>query len=125
LLDPLKFDRGSDKQNWKKYYQLCKSHDWQAQKSRDIAQQQQQDWFALWVGQMARIAKPGAPVIIKSTGIRFCNNTKVWGGVEKGWWKEDINKYNWDVDPDSLEYGKDQILKHPYHVFMQKKKVDK
>jgi hypothetical protein len=124
LLDPLKFDAGSEKRNQKKYDQICRSHGWKAQKLRDIAQQRQQDWFALWVGQMARIAKPGAPVIIESTARPYCINTQEWGGVEKEWWKEAINKYNWGVDPDSLEYGEDLIFKHRYHVFMQKKKVD-
>jgi hypothetical protein len=116
---------GSEDQNWEKYDELCSTHDWQAQKLIDIAQQLQQDWFALWVGQMARIAKPGAPVIIESTATPYCGNDMDWGGVEKEWWKEAINKYNWGVDPDSLEFGEDLIFKRRYHVFMQKKKVDK
>jgi hypothetical protein len=123
-LDPLEFHTGSDDKNWKKYDKLCRTHSWQAQKLRDIAQQRQQDWFALWVGQMARIAKPGAPVIIETTAPPYCNATQDWGGVEKEWWKEAINKYNWGVDLDSLEYGEDLIFEQRYHVFMQKKKVD-
>lgn len=32
---------------------------------RNAAQQKQNDWYAAWVGEMIRIAKPGAPVIVE------------------------------------------------------------
>jgi hypothetical protein len=123
LLDPLEFDTGSEDQNWEKYDKLCSTHDWQAQKLIDIAQQLQQDWFALWVGQMARIAKPGAPVIIESVAPPYCDYKKDWGGVTTDWWKEAVTTYDWDVDPESLEIGPDLVFDDRHHVFMRKKEV--
>jgi hypothetical protein len=120
LLDPLEFDTGID-EDYRTYNEICKSDDWKAEKLRDIAQRRQQDWFAVWVGQMARIAKPSAPVIIESVALPYCDYLDDWGGVDQEWWKEAINKYNWGVDPESLEFGPDLLYDGRYHVFMKKK----
>jgi hypothetical protein len=125
-MDPLEFDTGDVGENYDSYKQLCDSNetDWQAKKLIELEQQRQQDWVALWVGQMARIAKPGAPVIIESVASPYCDSTLEWGGVATGWWKEAVTEYDWDVDPDSLEIGEDLLFYGRHHVFMRKKGLD-
>jgi hypothetical protein len=34
--------------------------------------QKQTDWYGKWVGEMARIAKPGVPVIIEQVSLPYC-----------------------------------------------------
>jgi hypothetical protein len=124
LWDPVGFGTGRKKLNFRKYENLCMSEDKTDRLLRKTAQNRQQEWFALWVGQMARIAKPGAPVIIESIARAYCEILDDLGGVEKNWWKGAIIKYNWGVDPESLEYGEDLNIEGRYHVFMRKKTND-
>jgi hypothetical protein len=125
-MDPLEFDTGDVGENYYFYKQLCDSNakDWQAKKLIELEQQRQQDWVALWVGQMTRIAKPGAPVIIESVAPPYCVSTIDWGGIATEWWKFAAATYDWGVDPESLEIGPDLIFDGRHHVFMRKKEVD-
>lgn len=128
MLDPLHFGMEDIELNYDRYFKLCdaKESDWEEKKLRKIAQQRQQDWFGQWVAEMARIAKPGAPIILESISNPLCEEREEWGGVSKEWWKvvSKNNTYAWDVDPKSLEYGGDQIFDDRYHVFMKKKVAD-
>ena len=125
MLDPLKFKMEDVDVNFDRYINICESDQWEAKKLVRIAQERQEDWFGLWVGEMARIAKPGAPVIIESIALPFCEETDEWGGVTQNWWIEVIqsNKYGWDIDPSSLDYGQDNVFDDRYHVFMRKKET--
>jgi hypothetical protein len=41
--------------------------------------------------------------------------------VPKSFWKEGIEKYNWPIDPDSIEMVDDSVYTmQRYHVFMRK-----
>jgi len=92
-------------------------------KLQSIAEQRQRDWYGNWVSEMARIAKPGVPVIIEQISVPYCTVMTDWDGVEKDFWytaaKE--NTYNWNIDPDSIEMMDDTIFPYRYHVFMLKK----
>ena len=93
LEDPLEFGELSD--DWWEYKQICKTldkkntknknhnknknknkekhkNDWMGQKLQSIAEQRQRDWYGNWVSEMARIAKPGVPVIIEQISVPYC-----------------------------------------------------
>jgi hypothetical protein len=120
ILDPLKFETGDLDSNTEKYKELCEADNWEAKKLLDFAQERQGEWFAKWFGEMARIAKPGAPVIAESVSLPFCQDYDDWGGLPREWWSEAVQKYDWGVDPDSLEFGNDRVFEGRYHVFMKK-----
>mmetsp|Transcript_12964 Transcript_12964/g.30572 ORF Transcript_12964/g.30572 Transcript_12964/m.30572 type:complete len:421 (-) Transcript_12964:315-1577(-) len=100
------------------------NNDWMANYLWDTIVQRQRDWYGRWVSEMARIAKPGVPVIVEQVSIPYCLNQYDWGGVVKEWWHEtaEKNTYGWNVDPDSIEMMDDTIHEHRYHVFMLKNK---
>jgi hypothetical protein len=95
---------------------------WKASKVRDIMQQHQDEWFSNWFQQLIRIAKPGAPVIVEEVAPPLCHSVSDWGGVSRGFWKQGVDKYGWDVDPSTLRFGsrdrKETSLR--YHVFFLK-----
>lgn len=107
------------------YTTLCESNegDWQAKKLEQIGQQIQDDWYGKWVGEMARIAKPGVPVIVEQVSPRFCDAHFDWGGVNRQWWYDSAqnNTYDWNVDPTSIAIEDDKMFRDRYHVFMLKK----
>jgi hypothetical protein len=123
LTDPIHFDLGED-ENYRAYTKLCESEssDWKGLKLNSWAQERQNDWYGVWVGEMARIAKPGVPVIVEQVSSTLCAASFDWGGVPKVFWytaaKE--NTYNWDIDPKSIVVEADTIFQDRYHVFMRK-----
>ena len=83
-------------------------------------QRRQNDWFGNWVGEMVRIAKPGAAVIVEQVSLPFCSDPNDWGGVPREFWKSGVEKYGWDIDPESIEMETDKVFGVRYHVFMRK-----
>jgi hypothetical protein len=77
-------------------------------------------WYGQWVGQMIRLAKPGAPVIVEQVSYSFCSAIYDWGGVDQDFWPAAIDRYQWDVDPDSFVFRRDTIFRKRYHVYMKK-----
>jgi hypothetical protein len=76
---------------------------------------------------MIRIAKPGAPVIVEQVQEPFCKPPRKSfpgeGGVAKTWWLGAIEKYQWDVDPQSIVITDDPIKDLDnirYNIFMLK-----
>jgi len=114
--------------NEKKKKKQAKAHkhknDWMANYLWGIMQERQQQWYGTWVAEMARIAKPGAPVIIESVSQPSCLFQNDWGGVLKDYWYEHAKKntYHWDIDPNSIEIMDDTTHSSRYHVFMLKNK---
>jgi hypothetical protein len=108
------------KDNYKYYEAICEGETWQDKKLREVAQQRQSDWFGVWVSEMVRIAKPGAPVIVEQVSYPFCEAYYDWGGVEQDFWFDGIQTYGWDIDPTSIEFEDDRIFRRRYHVFMRK-----
>jgi len=102
--------------------ETAKEHDWMGNHLWGIMVQKQRDWYGIWVGEMARIAKPGVPVIIEQVSLPYCVEEEDWGGVIKEFWYESAreNTYGWDIDPDSIEMMDDTIHKSRYNVFMLK-----
>jgi len=124
LLDPLNFGLGTP-QNYDRYTTLCQSdptEQWAEVTLSQIAQQRQNDWYGVWVAQMARIAKPGVPVAIEQVSPDYCHGVFDWGGVSKNWWYEAAtnNTYGWNVDPSSIVIEEDTLFRERYHVFMLK-----
>jgi hypothetical protein len=87
-----------------------------------MAQQAQEDWYGNWVAEMARIAKPGVPVIVEQVSEAYCDAFFDWGGVHRDWWLASAtnNTYGWNVVPDSVVIEEDTIFRDRYHVFMLK-----
>jgi hypothetical protein len=116
IVDPLKFGIADDE----KYSEICNDDLWQSVKLRDMAQKVQNDWYGAWVSELARIAKPGVPIIVEQVSQPFCTNMDDGGGVSPNWWASAIDMYHWDIDPQSIEFMNDTIFPNRYHVFMRK-----
>ena len=111
--------------NYGRYTELCRAEARQEMADAalsKIAQQRQNDWYGDWVAEMARIAKPGVPVIVEQVSPTFCDNFLDWGGVKKEWWYDMAtnNTYGWNVDPTSIVMEDDTVFNDRYHVFMLK-----
>jgi hypothetical protein len=103
------------------YEDYCAQED----KSQSIlAQNAQNVWYASWVSELVRIAKPGAYIIIESNMLPLCEEFDDMGGVSKTWWSEAITTYRWDVDPTSLVLEDDTVVGGRYHVAMQKRLIE-
>lgn len=107
-----------------KWDQICdgaSKHQWMAEKLKTISTQRQEDWYGKWVGEMARIAKPGAPVIVEEVSQPFCVVKTDWDGVSRSFWHDAAKKntYDWNIDPESIEMMDHR--KTRYCVFMRKR----
>jgi hypothetical protein len=75
--DPLDIE---DTDDWQRLTDICKTlkdkskNDWMGQKLWKLVIQKQRDWYGKWVAEMARIAKPGVPVIIEQVSVPYCDN---------------------------------------------------
>ena len=121
IVDPLNLKLSNQK-----YREYCRSHN--PRKQQLMAQEQAlvEDFFANWTGEMIRIAKPGAAIIVESIAYPKCQ-VGDWGGVDKKWWSLAVTKYGWDVDPvigiETMEFDPDahhETLDHRYNVKMIK-----
>jgi len=127
LLDPLEFNL-AEKENEQRYQQLCRrsrppnDKDWRIEKLLDIVEQRQNDWHGKWVSEMIRIAKPGKVIIVEQQVKSQCGSHRPnIFGLSQEWWRSAIQKYQWDVEPDSLDFEDDQIFYGRYEVLMRKK----
>jgi hypothetical protein len=140
LQDPLEFS--TDDNNKSRYRQVChnaattrgqKSNalpsddTWMADKLYSILHQRRDDHIGQSVAEMARIAKPGAPILLEHLSLlSFCemveNGKGMMGGVDRDFWKAHAKQdtYGWNVDPDSVVLENDQMDASRYHVFMLK-----
>ena len=80
----------------------------------------QREHDTAWVVEMVRIAKPGAPVIVESVSLPLCQAPWDWGGVSRDFWKGQVHAWP-QVDPDSLEFGVDNMYPGRYHVYFRKR----
>eukprot|EP00560_Eucampia_antarctica_P000270 CAMPEP_0197837980 /NCGR_PEP_ID=MMETSP1437-20131217/33953_1 /TAXON_ID=49252 ORGANISM="Eucampia antarctica, Strain CCMP1452" /NCGR_SAMPLE_ID=MMETSP1437 /ASSEMBLY_ACC=CAM_ASM_001096 /LENGTH=319 /DNA_ID=CAMNT_0043445475 /DNA_START=36 /DNA_END=995 /DNA_ORIENTATION=- len=97
IVDPFSIGVGDD-DGW--YDLICNADTEIAKKMSAKSQRLQEDWYAQWVIEMIRIAKPGKPVIIEEVSNPLCSADGDWGGVTKEWWTSTaISRYSWDVDP--------------------------
>lgn len=111
-----------------KYQAICTSgeEDWQGNLLKDLAQQNQEKWFATWVGDMARVLRPGGLIVIENLGGPYCeedNKTGAGGGVTKKWWSSIVKDRaeEWEIDPKSLKLGDDQLRESRYRVVMRRR----
>lgn len=100
---------------------ICNKTSWSKIKLAQLNQRMQEDWFAAWVVEMIRIAKPAKPIIVESVSMPICDSPSDWGGVSREWWTDAVERYGWDVDVDSIVI--ESLSKHVddrYNVFMRK-----
>eukprot|EP00536_Pseudo-nitzschia_multiseries_P012600 jgi/Psemu1/68383/estExt_Genemark1.C_4910019 len=135
LNDPLHLepsdDTAAEEWEWEEYGEICEAFARHHQKDNKLNKRKnqkktdwmgaylwekvmvpsQRDWHGKWVAEMTRIAKPGVPVLVESASVPYCDNQDDWGGVAKSFWKEAAreNTYNWNVDPDSIEFMDDAL----------------
>jgi hypothetical protein len=106
----------------REYRVICQEEDATVLRAAEM-QRRQEDWFATWVTEMIRIAKPGAPVIVEQVSYPYCQTFYIddYGGVAQDFWKLAVQRYQWDVDVDSIEMENDSLMAASrYHVFMRK-----
>ena len=121
LKDPLKLG-GNHSYNIQKYQEICDAVDWDGLKLKELAQEKQEEWYGQHVREMARLAKPGTPVIVEQVSKRNCDSTFDRGGVAEDWWTTSArnNTYHWNINPDSIEIEVATLYVDRYHVFMLK-----
>jgi hypothetical protein len=108
--------------------ELCKGRktgsDWKADTLLQVAQHEQDLWYALWLQNMVRIAKPGAAIIIEQVSDAYCSNglDTLGGGVRREFWPRAIEEYDMDVDLSTVEFESDALFPklRRYNVFMRK-----
>uniref|UniRef100_A0A7S2U5Y6 Uncharacterized protein n=1 Tax=Attheya septentrionalis TaxID=420275 RepID=A0A7S2U5Y6_9STRA len=95
---------------------------WAAQRIATEYQQAQEEWFAKWVHELIRIAKPGAPILIENVPPRLCSHfTDYTSGVAKDFWTRGVETYGWDVDVDSIQtVDMESPFQFRYSVFMKR-----
>lgn len=127
LYDPLGFFENTTISDFEvvdaRHRKLCRAEpdDWKSQTLLNIAVERTETWYSQWVGEMIRIAKPGKAVIIEQVTDSRCADRPSFLGIKKSWWSNAIHRYRWDVDPDSLDFEKDELFSRRYHVFMRKR----
>jgi hypothetical protein len=72
--DPYQINHG-------RYTELCEANDndWRSVTLRETAQRTQEDFYAAWVGEMVRLAKPGRPVLVEHVSLPKCDQPDDWG----------------------------------------------
>lgn len=124
LADPLGLAESlqlrSDDDLYGRYTEYCESDNATSAALRLKAQHLQEVWYASWVGEMIRIAKPGAKILIEQVSYPLCEAYYDWGGVSQHSWVRALGTYQWPIDPKSLEYQDDIIFRHRYHLAMRK-----
>ena len=102
----------------------CQSTDEMDKELARKEQAEEEKWFARWVTEMIRIAKPGGTVIIEDVAKPLCELLRDWGGVSQDWWAGAISTYGWDIDVGSISF--DVAPRNPkyagnrYNVAMRK-----
>jgi hypothetical protein len=112
--------------------EICQRADWKSQMLYQLAQDRQEALYGRWVSEMIRIAKPGAIVAVEQIpDPTFCalstgNDGLTWsGGVPPAFWSTGVDRFQWDIDPSSMEMEVDDTLfpsQHHYHVMMKKRR---
>lgn len=139
LLDPLHWNLTNIDDSYTKYVQVCEDASLTA--LRDEAQNRQNAWYAAWVREMVRIAKPGAPILIEQVSYPFCEAYFDWGGVSRRFWHaayrrehhhhnnnsnnkdDELEDWRNEIDEEATEMVDDILFRKRYHVFLRKKRV--
>jgi len=101
---------------------LCNAREigknWAKIKLAELGDIRQQEWFSAWVVELVRIAKPGSGIVIEKISTDQCSDLNDWGGVSPSWWKNAVQKYDWDVDAKSIVT--ETTRGQRYNLFMKK-----
>lgn len=127
IVDPLDLSEGWIIDRHYDIVDMCNSSDWAYQKLIYLDQEKQEDWYAQWVGEMIRIAKPGKAILLENLSYAICDEMSLvggdWGGVNHDWWLKAVEKYELDVDPSSIIIEDTDLFfdyYNRYNVFMRK-----
>lgn len=124
IVDPLEIK--SELGRGLEYEDICNMtdpKDWPYAMLAKLDQKAQEDWYAAWVTELVRIAKKGSPIVIEEVSHEMCDSPGDWGGVSETWWAEAIEKYDWDIDIDSIyieQNPKSKTSDNRYNLFMKK-----
>jgi hypothetical protein len=105
------------------YKSLCKDKELNSESARllELAQAKQDDHVGQWIKEMIRIAKPGKAVIAETISPHVCEpNNGLMGLVPRSFWKSAVDKYGWDIDPESIIIETWKLIDSRYNVFMRK-----
>lgn len=130
LEDPLQFKdlvSGEEEEELRDAYaRLCheaskEGGDSDEQRRVHLLQQRQNDWYATWVKEMLRLAKPGAVVGVEMITYPLCEDLDEGGGLDHNFWRRGVRE-DWDVDPASLVIWEAHSMPgRRYHVLMRKR----
>ena len=133
----------------KESMRLCRPTDPKEQALAAKEQAAREAWHASWVRELVRIVKPGKVVVIGECTMTpsrgrvspesypllsslasedvgfplFCEGTAEWGGVKTEWWPRAVDKYGWDVDPQSIHIVVGAWYGNRYNVVMRRNPV--
>jgi hypothetical protein len=102
------------------YKGLCKDKESKSASLLELAQAKQDDHVGQWIKEMIRIAKPGKPVIAEMISPHVCEPNDLMGLVPRSFWKSAVDKYGWDIDPESIVIESCKLIDSRYNVFMRK-----
>jgi len=123
LWDPLELEElEDDDDKWRsEYLAICDDKTAEGKKLQQLMEDKQEKWHSDWFKEMIRIAKPGVPVIVESVGYPICVQRYDWGGVRHDFWLTGAQKFDWDIDPDSVIIEAGAQMPHRYNVVTRKK----
>ena len=107
-----------------KWSDLCESNGTPTEKGK-LDQAAVEEWYAKWVTELIRIAKPGKIVIVEQVSLPSCIQKSDWGGVSVTWWNAAAEKYGWNIDANSIITKKiesESFQSQRYNVYMKKEK---
>jgi hypothetical protein len=102
------------------YKGLCEDKGSKSASLLELAQAKQDDHVGQWIKEMIRIAKPGKPVIAEMISPHVCEPNDLMGLVPQSFWKSSVEKYGWDIDPESIVIEPCKLIDSRYNVFMRK-----
>ena len=122
LDDPLEFDEAVGQDRYENLCTLTNSGDWHLRKLSKLAQKKQEEWFSSWISELIRITKPGGTIVVEDVGKPYCMDQNDWGGVERNWWLEAKDHYDWNIVEDSISIvdSSEGAPEGRYHVSMKK-----
>ena len=125
LEDPLEFGDAVGEGKYENLCTLTDDGDWHMRELSKLAQKKQEEWFSSWISELIRITKPGGTIIIEDIGKPYCMDQQDWGGVERTWWLEAKDLYDWNIVEDSISIvnSMEGVPEGRYHVSMKKVEI--
>ena len=125
LDNPLEFGDAVGEDKYENLCTLTDDGDWHMRELSKLAQKKQEEWFSSWISELIRITKPGGTIIIEDIGKPYCMDQQDWGGVERTWWLEAKDLYDWNIVEDSISIvnSMEGMPQGRYHVSTKKVEI--